>query len=78
MASGTVEFSAQVPAEDYNRFLEVFGSPDDRRRAMYGASAWFIRNSLRVFLDEVENDPTLIMKLRRAVHRMVEESRAVD
>jgi hypothetical protein len=74
MAGKTVEFSARVDEADYLEFLQHFGG-EDARSAMYGASAWLIRNSLKNFNRQMRENPALIEGCRKAVTQMVEAGR---
>ena len=73
MAGKTVEFSARIDEEDYLEFLRHFGG-EDARSAMYGASAWLIRNAVKNFNALIREQPTLIDVCRLSVQKMVEES----
>lgn len=74
MAGKTVEFSARVDEADYLEFLQHFGG-EDARSAMYGASAWLIRNSLKNFNKLMREQPALIESCRQGVQQMVEANR---
>lgn len=63
-----VEFSARVPRADYEKFSALLGSS-------YGATAWFIRNALRAFNEEMEGQPEMAARVKASVEKMIEDSR---
>lgn len=57
----TKEFSAHVPIEEYNFFMEQVGS--------YGAAKWFINTALKQFNQKLRENPSA----RRLVEESIEE-----
>lgn len=61
--SGEVEFSALVPAAEYEKFKANFPA--------YGSVKWFVNESLAAFNRQVEANPSVKQLIERAVSEMV-------
>lgn len=59
----TKEFSAHVPIEEYNFFMEQVGK--------YGAAKWFINEALAAFNQKLRENPSLARLVREAVDEML-------
>lgn len=64
-SSDTKEFGARVPREDYEEFREHF--PE-----LYGATAWFIRTSLKEFNKRLREDPDLKDQVHLSINEMLQ------
>lgn len=60
---GQVEFSALVPADEYEKFKNNFPA--------YGAVKWFINESLHAFNQKVQEHPSLRDLVDTAVSEML-------
>lgn len=61
------EFSARVPRDLYDEFRRYFPG--------YGATTWFINNSLQLFLEQVRESPDMIDRVSASIDAMVRENR---
>lgn len=67
--SQTVEFSAKVPKDLYDRFKEQVPG--------YGGTQWFINAALAGFVTECESDPSLKKKVAASVEAMLQLNRTI-
>lgn len=65
--SGTKEFSAHVPREEYDFFMEQVGS--------YGAAKWFINTALRTFNQKLRENPSARTLVKEAIEEMLHTDR---
>jgi hypothetical protein len=65
----TVEFSAKVPKDLYDRFKEQVPA--------YGGVQWFINAALAGFVAECEADASLKAKVAASVEAMLQLNRAI-
>jgi hypothetical protein len=61
--AGTKEFSAHVPEEEYNFFMEQVGK--------YGAAKWFINTALKTFNQKLRENPSMARLVGEAIDEMV-------
>ena len=61
------EFSANVPAEEYQYFRLAF--------PQYGAVTWFITEALRHFNEHLAANPSIRHSISISITRMVDENR---
>lgn len=59
----TKEFSAHVPIEEYNFFMEQVGK--------YGAAKWFINEALKAFNQKLRENPSLRRLVQEAIDEML-------
>jgi hypothetical protein len=65
----TVEFGADVPKREYDRFKRNF--------PQYGAVKWFLNEALRTFNDHVEAHPTSVDDIDAAIRHMADVSQQI-
>lgn len=70
MAADTVEFSAKIPRELYDRFKALF--------PQYGAVNWFINTATQTFVDECEKEPSSVETVNRSVNLMLAANRGAN
>lgn len=63
----TKEFGAKVPQELYEEFRHLF--------PQYGATTWFINESLKSFLDLVRDDEVVQRGIAISIDEMLQENR---
>lgn len=63
----TKEFGAKIPEDLYEEFRDLF--------PMYGATTWFINNSLRAFINTVRDKGTMQESITLSIKQMLEERR---
>ena len=63
----TKEFGAKVSKELYEEFRHLF--------PQYGATTWFITESLKSFLDKVRDDEIVQRGIALSIEEMLEERR---
>lgn len=61
--AGTKEFSAHVPIEEYNFFMEQVGK--------YGAAKWFINEALKTFNQRLRENPSMRRMVTEAIDEML-------
>jgi hypothetical protein len=66
MSHETKEFGARIPADMAERFKELF--------PIYGATKWFIQESLRYFLSVVEDNPPLQDVVAASIQSMLSDA----
>lgn len=64
--TATVDFGGKVPAEEYDRFKEIF--------PQYGATKWFINVALKSFNDYVDRNPIVREAVDRSINEMLDET----
>lgn len=69
MAKATTEFSALVPTAEYEFFKENF--------PQYGAVTWFINECLRLFNEQVREEPSSKEKIHQAIQAMRDMNQAI-
>jgi hypothetical protein len=65
--SSKVDFSARIPRELYDEFRRYFPG--------YGATTWFINQSLHSFMEGIRGDPDAIERVQTSIDLMVRENR---
>lgn len=68
MAGQLIEFSAKIPAEDYEEFK--------KNCPQYGAVTWFIQTAVRNFNDLLRENPTARETVGAAVDKMLSDNRS--
>ena len=63
----TKEFSAHVPIEEYNFFMEHVGK--------YGAAKWFINLALKTFNQKLRENPSMTRLVGEAIDEMLYRDR---
>lgn len=61
--AGQIEFSGRVSKEDYDEFVGRF--------PIHGATTWFIRSSLKNFLEQCRTNPALEETVAEAIRAQV-------
>lgn len=70
MAADTVEFSAKIPRELYERFKALF--------PQYGAVNWFINTATATFVEECEKEPSAPEVVNRSVNILLAINRGAN
>jgi hypothetical protein len=69
MSQETVEFSAKVPKDLYDRFkIHV---------PLYGGTQWLINSALAEFVQQMDRDPSLREKVEESVNAMLQLNRTI-
>jgi hypothetical protein len=69
MSQETVEFSAKVPKDLYDRFKVHV--------PLYGGTQWLINSALSAFVAELDKDPSLSKKVEESVNAMLQLNRTL-
>jgi hypothetical protein len=72
-AAQKVEFSGKVDLLDYLAFCEHFDN--GRGQPIYGATTWLISTSLKAFLKQVKENPSLKEIVEKGIREMLEDNR---